>query len=224
MSLINDALKRAGQKSGQTAAPAPAPIAMRPAETIVSRGLPKFFLPVALAIFCVAILILFKGVTAQKSLRALTQPAVVAARAPAVPPPPQRPVAAPQAAVSARSVAPPVRNASSTPGNTARSQAAPSRVSTASPQPAAIPLAPQRTVPSNTVPAAPASVAAAAPAPAAITYRLGGIFYRVAKPSAVVNNRTVFIGDRVGNARVKSITRDAVTLEFPGGPMVELTL
>jgi hypothetical protein len=63
-------------------------------------------------------------------------------------------------------------------------------------------------------------VAADAPPPA---FKLQGIFYRPANPSAVVNARTVFVGDRIANAKVKAIDHQSVTLEV-GGETKVLTL
>ena len=47
-------------------------------------------------------------------------------------------------------------------------------------------------------------------------FKLQGIFYRPSRPSAVVNTKTVFIGDRIAGAKVKRITMDSVTLEIDG--------
>jgi hypothetical protein len=55
------------------------------------------------------------------------------------------------------------------------------------------------------------------------TFKLQGIFYRPAKPSAVVNAQTVFVGDRIANAKVKAIDQQSVTLEVAGETKV-LTL
>lgn len=55
------------------------------------------------------------------------------------------------------------------------------------------------------------------------TFKLQGIFYRPANPSAVVNARTVFVGDRIANAKVKAIDRQSVTLDIAGETKV-LTL
>jgi len=73
---------------------------------------------------------------------------------------------------------------------------------------------------------APTPVAAAATDPAGSTsmpeatpvdaFRLQGIFYRPDKPSAVVNSRTVFVGDVIANARVKAIDQRSVTLDCAG--------
>lgn len=44
------------------------------------------------------------------------------------------------------------------------------------------------------------------------TYKLQSIFYRAKSPSVVINGKTLFVGDRVGSARVVLIERDAATL------------
>jgi hypothetical protein len=68
----------------------------------------------------------------------------------------------------------------------------------------------------------PASVSAVTDeAPA--SFRLQGIFYRPANPSAVVNSKTVFVGDRIANAKVKAIDHQSVTLDVAGETKV-LTL
>jgi hypothetical protein len=53
--------------------------------------------------------------------------------------------------------------------------------------------------------------------------RLQGIFFRPANPSAVINAKTVFIGDKIEGVRVTGIERDCVTLEWEGQTK-ELTL
>jgi len=52
-------------------------------------------------------------------------------------------------------------------------------------------------------------VAVEAPPP---EFKLQGIFYNPRSPSAVVNGRTVYVGDRVTGYRVITITPEAVTL------------
>ena len=46
--------------------------------------------------------------------------------------------------------------------------------------------------------------------------KIQGIFYRANNPSAMINAKTVFIGDWVSNAKVVGITQDSVTVEFEG--------
>jgi len=60
------------------------------------------------------------------------------------------------------------------------------------------------------------------PAPAP-TFKLQGIFYRLSRPSAMINSRTVFVGDKVGEAKVLAIGRESVTLDCQGETKV-LTL
>ena len=54
------------------------------------------------------------------------------------------------------------------------------------------------------------------PKEAAPAFRLNGIIYGVANPSATVNGKTVFVGERVNGATVISIGRNEVTLEING--------
>ena len=53
--------------------------------------------------------------------------------------------------------------------------------------------------------------------------KVQGIFFRAKNPAAVINTKTVFVGDQVSNARVVAITTDSVTVEFNGNRKV-LTL
>jgi MSHA biogenesis protein MshK len=77
-----------------------------------------------------------------------------------------------------------------------------------------------------TVAAAPAAptAPAAVPAPAVGAdagagfpeLRLQGIYYRLNRPSALINGETVEIGDHLGDAKVIKIERRSVTLERGG--------
>jgi len=66
-----------------------------------------------------------------------------------------------------------------------------------------------------------APVAVAVPAPATV-YKLQGIYWRPSRPSAVVNSKTVYVGDRVENARVTAIDQESVTLTVNGESKVLL--
>ena len=46
--------------------------------------------------------------------------------------------------------------------------------------------------------------------------KLQGIFYRVTRPSVLINSRTLFINDKVEGVKVVAIDRQSVTLEFEG--------
>jgi hypothetical protein len=76
----------------------------------------------------------------------------------------------------------------------------------------------------NTTPATAAAPVESAPETGTIPgYKLQGIFYRPSNPSAVINSKTVFLGDRIANAKVKAIDRQSVTLDLEGETKV-LTL
>jgi hypothetical protein len=54
------------------------------------------------------------------------------------------------------------------------------------------------------------------PKPEFPALKLQGVFYRSTNSSALINNRTVFVGDEIRNAKVIAIGRQSVTLEFAG--------
>jgi hypothetical protein len=68
----------------------------------------------------------------------------------------------------------------------------------------------------------PAASASALPSSAsgealmAPTFKLQGIFYRPNNPSAVVNSKTVYVGDLILTGKVKAIDRQSVTIEVGG--------
>jgi HD-like signal output (HDOD) protein len=51
---------------------------------------------------------------------------------------------------------------------------------------------------------------------AAPEFRLNGIIYTVARPSAIVNGKTVFVGEQINGATVISISQTAVSLQIDG--------
>jgi len=55
------------------------------------------------------------------------------------------------------------------------------------------------------------------------SFKLQGIFYSAKSPSAVINSKTVYVGYTIGNATVKAIGRQSVTLLESGETKV-LTL
>lgn len=50
------------------------------------------------------------------------------------------------------------------------------------------------------------------PKPPPPVFKLQSIFYNPKRPSAVINGKTLFIGDRVGEARVTAIGQDSATI------------
>ena len=66
--------------------------------------------------------------------------------------------------------------------------------------------------PPPTAPPAPA----APPKPEFPALQLQGIFYRPSKPSAVINGRTLGVGDQLGGVKILAIEPQAVKVEFNG--------
>jgi hypothetical protein len=199
MSLINDALKRATK--APTAAPTTPEPELEPAPPHRAVGIPGYFMPVMLCVLSVACWMFIKGwnggqVPALAKVKQLVEPeAIVAqAREPEMDMPP------------AEGVELPVPQNREFALNDAPSSSA--ATATEPPSAAATPAV--------------ASIAAA-DTEVSVTYKLQGIIFRPSNPSAVVNTRTVFIGDTVGNARVRAITERSVTLEV-GGETKVLTM
>ncbi len=198
MSLINDALKRATQ-----AQPAsnPTPATQQPREPAPPHGavgIPNYLTPVLLAVICGAFWLMFKGWDGarQGSVAQVLQPKAIVAQARELPG--EEPADLPPTA-GAELPIPSNRNFALNDGPTpnAVEQTAPIQVA-------------QSTVPS-TGGALPVS---AREIPAANRFRLQGIFYRPSSPSAVINSKTVFVGDTVADAKVKSIDQRSVVLDL----------
>lgn len=80
------------------------------------------------------------------------------------------------------------------------------------------------TVDKGTLPAAgPATNLVVAAVPAAPAFRLQGVVYHPTRGSAIINGRTLFIGDRISNYRLTRITPKTAELAGPEGS-VKLSL
>lgn len=202
MSLINDALKRATKAQAEQP-PAPAVAnTMQPVSGRRSSGLPMYFTPVLLFVISGASWFILKGWEAQRQSGLYPDPIIVHARENSVGTPETAPVQSSSSAEtqpSVESLIPPVREfaLNDTP-------AAP--VATR-PSPASAVAAPDSPVPDETKSG----------------FRLQGIFYRPTRPSAVVNNKTVYVGDLIASGRVKAISHESVTIVVDGETKV-LTL
>jgi hypothetical protein len=183
MSLINDALKRAKQSQSPDAPPSAPHLHFRPVEPGPTvRRGVGLLLPAVLALIALVGL-LFLWELAHKNGSTNPQPELVA-RAASTPP-----TAAPLAASQPPSVA-----------------------GTALAAPATIEPAPAVAAP-DPVEAPPATVADEAPAPPKpAPLRLQGIVFNPARPSAMINGKTVFVGEKVGEFRVGAITQNSATL------------
>ncbi len=199
MSLINDALKRA-REAQQNAPPPPAAAPhFRPAEPEQhARHNLGLLLPVGLALVALAGLVLVWQISRRGG-----PPETVAAKTP--------PMSEPAPAVKTQ---PATRSATATaaPAHVTPAQPAVTVVSTP-PGPAPGPAAATSNAPvAVAVPAtntAPAPVAAPPPPPPP---KLQGIVYNPKRPSALIDGRPLFIGDRFRTFRVVAITPDTVTM------------
>lgn len=195
MSLINDALKRATKAQATTPPPQTQEAELEPAPPHRAVGIPGYFMPVMLCVLSVACWMFIRGWNGGQ------MPALAKVKQ----------LVEPETIVA---------------------QAREPDMEMPTTEGVELPVPQNREFALNDAPSASAT-AAAEPASAAsvataetessMTYKLQGIIYRPSNPSAVVNTRTVFIGDTVGNARVRAITERSVTLEV-GGETKVLTM
>lgn len=199
MSLINDALKRATQAQPAGKPTPEMETTMKPAPQARTVGLPVYFTPVLLFIVSGACWFLIKGWDVRRQTIASTT---------AIP-------------VQAREVEElpdiPAGEGAELPIPQNRKFALNDRPSS----PAALHARVGTAAAGASAESGSASLAVDEAQPA--TFKLQGIFYQPANPSAVVNARTVFVGDGIANAKVKAIDRQSVTLEIAGETKV-LTL
>lgn len=199
MSLINDALKRAKEaQKNQSPSPDSGP-QLRPAEPAPdgkSNGV-GLFLPIAI-LLAVGLMVLFVWRASHKNGAAKNF---------------ETPVQSSVAPVSSPNSATVAPAAASTPPE----QSAPAVVATTS--------APSNSAPgiSAEVSASNATAVVAEPPPKPAPPKLQAIFFNPRRPSAIVNGKTVFIGDRFGEFRVATITQESVTLTN-GAQKLVLTL
>ena len=201
MSLINDALKRAKENQPATT-PAPEPDkpmqpAEPPADTSRGRGLPPYFIPAVLIVLCGACWFLLQGWESKRQAGIYPDPITINAREP-------EPVLEP----TVGTVKEP------TPEELKEFGVDPAALRGVSATPAVNPSAAVAAITNTT------GSASAQPQPA---FKLQGIFYRANSPSAMINSRTVYVGEMIDDAKVQSIDRQSVTL-IQGGQTRVLTL
>lgn len=203
MSLINDALKRATQAQ-PSATPAREPEKeMEPAPPHRAVGIPGYFTPVLLFVVCGACWFLAKGWdgSRQTDLARLITPEPIVAQAREIqedlPPSESAELPIPANRQFALNDAP-------TPNEIAQQQP--------------VQVAETARVKDSSV-----LTVSARELPSATRFKLQGIFYRPSSPSAVINAKTVFVGDIVADAKVKAIDQSSVTLDL-GSETKVLTL
>lgn len=211
MSLVNDALKRAKEAQQQATPPPPSQMQFRPVEpgqqAQPGRGL---IVPVSLAVVAFLALVLVwrwtqgPRVAEPREARAVTRTD-------------GQPAAASQpASISAAVNTPAVQSA---PSPLLQTESRPTHTPGIADTLAAIESAPdgspaaakeQADEPTNSV----AMASAAQPKPAPL--RLQAIVFNPKRPSALISGKTVFIGDKLGDARVVAIDQESATLISAG--------
>ena len=214
MSLINDALKRARAAQQQASPPSTPNLPFRPVEAAQQGPGRGLGLGVLVSMAVVALMALLFAWQLVQSLGS-KGPATVKATTATVPQPAaaSQPSAAPAvasaAAPSAAAQPSPARQPVSPPGAvTATAKASPPD---AAAPPASPPLA---SAPQNEATNAAAVTPPSPPKPAPL--RLQGIVFTPTRPSAMINGKTLFVGDKVGSLRVIAIGHDSAILAGAG--------
>ena len=240
MSLINDALRGANSNrpsAGQSSAPVPAMQPVEPARS--SRALPLAVLVAGVAVLAVAAALFFRGRTSETKQVAQNEsaatPAVLPAQAVTETPiaAAPEPVTQPQSQVIAATPAPvqqypePVKSVVTPTTPPPVQQSAPAIVSVPTPtqpqpQPT-IPPAPSAETKSTEVNVAAATQAPAeAKSPAVSEFhesrppRLQAIYYRLRRPTVIINGKTLGPGDSIDGLKVVSIQRSSVEVVQDG--------
>lgn len=208
MSLINDALKRASQGQSSVNPPRDIEQPMEPVPPHRAVSIPGYFTPVLLFVICGAFWFIFKGLDGaqQANLSGLmgTTPIVAQARETVFDEPEDLPPTK-----GAELGIPKSRHFALNDG--------PTPLTSTHVQPVGIADAPRVTQPEGALPVSAREI------PVSNRYRLQGIFYRPSSPSAVINSKTVYVGDSIADAKIRRIDQNSVTLDLGNATQV-LTL
>ncbi len=189
MSLINDALKRAKQAQQEAQPPSSPNTDLRPIEPRqYARPGVGLAVPALLGLASLVLLVLLWQAAKNGSTNDVL-PVNARAKVPGVTTPIPAPIA-PLVGVAPPAPAPAPAPVSATPSNTTP-------------------------VVANDAPTNPVPVVAIAP-PAPALPRLQAIVYSTQRPSVMINGKTLFVGDKVGEFRVRAIAQDSVTLVGAG--------
>ena len=200
MSLINDALKRASQAKPSPPAHQQSEPQLQPVEHKRSPVVPLLFLlPVLLLVLALAGWLFIKAWRTESTPKFSPIKLPVSAR--------EAPAAQPIGSFGA-----PQQNNGFKP-------------EPPSPQPAgsATRMAEASVPAPASAPTNPPIATADPPPPSFPSVRLQGVFFRLTHPQAMINSKTVSVGDKIANTKVIAITRDSVTLQWNGETKV-LTL
>lgn len=209
MSLINEALKRAKDAQQQAPPPPPSQLQFRPVEPSQHprQGL-GLFISMALAVGVLVALFFAwqrlpgRTTTGVQEVRALTPPPTPSAAAP-------QPTAPPLAAVAVAAQSTPAPQPASQPSVVIGTMGLPSPTTTPTPENVQVAKEPE-SAPTNS------AVIAEPPAPKLPPLKLQAIVFNPKRPSVVINGRTLFVGEKLGEARVVAIDQESATLVAAG--------
>lgn len=211
MSLVNDALKRAKEAQEQAAPPPPSQMQFRPVEPgqQVRQG-PGLIVPVTLGVIALlALVLVWQGTTGHRMTEPLVARAVTrTAIQPVVTP---QPVSSPAAAT----VPAPASEPSPPPQAEAHPVPAPGVVDTLAAIDSATSVSPAPAKEPETEATNSAAITAP-PQPKPAPLRLQAIVFNPKRPSALISGKTLFIGDKLGDARVVAIDQESATLVGAG--------
>ena len=225
MSLINDALKRAKEAQQQTPTDPGGP-PLRPVEPRPGRNNNVWLMLLFAIVVAVASILLWQW------FQQWRQPQIVAGTASTSAQGSPTPTSTPSVTVPSQSVpvmlseaAIPAVSASTTtvatvvPIRPDSTQVQPARGTSSSPASVSVPPMTNSHALATLATGAPRAEVVTEPAP----LKLQGILFHPTRPSAVINGRLLFVGERVGELRVMAIEQDSVTLAG-GGKTNYLTL
>lgn len=228
MSLINDALRRARQADKKRPAEAGPDSTLKPVENNPPKGGSSFVvLGGSLAVLALGLWFLWQWWSGNKTsemaaLSKTTNKAPVAAKSSLASnlTRPFQAVAKLDAALkdfrqTGETSAPPIQASSTaTPQPSETNKIA----VTAAPNTNTASLASKSPEPASPVPSAPTNEPAPSVSRSANfqSLHLQGIYFRLTKPSVLINNRTLFVGDEIDGARIVSIERHGVKVEING--------
>lgn len=213
MSLVNDALRRAQEAQQQAPPPPPSKMQFRPPDaTPHARHNLALLVPAALAV--VALLALFfvwqwaqepRGARPQEA-RALTPTSSQIAITPQYPS-----TAMPEPATVSTVVGSPGHSSQAEARSTPVATATESLVAPSTGSPAYPPIAgPQESAPTNSLAMTPPV------SPKTPPLRLQAIVFNPKRPSALINGKTVFVGDKLESSRVVAIDQESATIVGAG--------
>jgi hypothetical protein len=204
MSLINDALKRAKEAQHQLPPTETPSLQFRPVEPSQSaRHSVGLLVPFGLAGIALLLLVLVWERAQERRMTAEAGKSrqIEAARTVAVSP----------------AIAPATAPVSATPAIPASTTAVPAQPK---PSPSPEPGAGKAPVMATQIASSPSTTNSAPapemPAPKPITLKLQSIVFGSSKPSAMINGKPLFLGERIGKFRMTSISEDSVTLVGEG--------